>query len=102
MWSMAFWAVLVSVTTNQALLLTATSRLRLESSVAVIAALANIGLSIYLVTRLGSLGVLLSTIGSFLVFMVGPQEWEVRRVLAGKYLPEAASVIQAEPRETAC
>ena len=105
MWCMAFWAVLVATTTNQALLLTATSRLKLESSVALIAAVANVFLSIHLVTRLGSLGVLLSTIVSFLVFMIGPQEWEVRRVLTGKYLPAAEAVVQVvqqEPRGRAC
>ena len=91
LWCMAFWALLVSVTTNQALLLTATGRLKLEAAVAVIAAVANLFLSIHLVTRLGSVGVILSTILSFLIFMVGPQQWEVGRVLAGRYLSRQAA-----------
>ena len=86
LWLMAFWALLVSITTNQAVLLTATSRLKLEAVVAVLAAIANLYLSIHLVTRIGSAGVILATILSFLFLMVGPQEWEVRRVLAGRYL----------------
>jgi O-antigen/teichoic acid export membrane protein len=94
LWCMAGWAVLVSMTTNQALLLTATGRLKLEAAVAVIAAIANLYLSIYLVTRIGSTGVILATMISFLVVMIGPQEWEVRRVLAGKYLPNEVAVSQ--------
>lgn len=86
LWTMAAWAVLVSVTTNQALLLTATGRLRLEAGVAVLAAIVNLFLSIYLVQRIGSIGVILSTIVSFAVCMVGPQQWEVRRVLRGEFL----------------
>jgi O-antigen/teichoic acid export membrane protein len=83
MWLMAFWAVLVSVTSNQALLLTAVGKMRLETTVAVLAAVTNLALSIYLVQRLGAPGVIIATISSFLIIMVGPQEWEVRRVLAG-------------------
>ena len=83
MWLMAFWAVLVTVTSNQATLLTAVGRLRVETTVAVLAAAANLGLSIFLVQRLGSPGVILATILSFLLIMVGPQELAVRKLLAG-------------------
>lgn len=86
LWTLAGWAVLVATTTNQALLLTATGRLRLEATVAVLAAVANLGLSIYLVQRIGAEGVILSTILSFAIFMVVPQELEVRRVLRGEFL----------------
>jgi len=89
LWTLAGWAVLVTVTTNQALLLTATGRLRLEAGVAVIAAVANLGLSIVLVQRIGAEGVIVATILSFAVFMVVPQAWEVRRVLKGILLPDA-------------
>jgi len=87
LWLMAFFSFILSVTTNQALLLTATSRLRLQASVAVLSAVVNLLLSIYLVQRIGVEGVVLSTIISFLIFMLVPQAWEVRRVLKGKYLP---------------
>lgn len=90
LWTMALWAVLVATTTNQALLLTATGRLRLEATVAVIAAVVNLFLSIYLVQRIGAEGVILATILSFAVCMVVPQQMEVRRVLRGDFLaPEA-------------
>jgi O-antigen/teichoic acid export membrane protein len=87
LWTLAGWAILVATTTNQALLLTATGRLKLEATVAVIAAIANLGLSIYLVQRIGAEGVILSTILSFAIFMIVPQELEVRRVLRGEFLP---------------
>jgi O-antigen/teichoic acid export membrane protein len=87
LWLMALFAFILSITTNQALLLTATGRLRLEAAVAVIAAVANLVLSIFLVQRLGVEGVILSSIASFLLIMVVPQAWEVKRVLQGRYLP---------------
>jgi len=102
LWTLAGWAILVATTTNQALLLTATGRLRLEAAVAVLAAIANLGLSIYLVQRIGAEGVILSTILSFAIFMIVPQELEVRRVLRGDFLPavvpeeEAHAVAMAE------
>jgi O-antigen/teichoic acid export membrane protein len=86
LWTMAAWAVLVSATTNQALLLTAVGRLRLETTVAVLAAVANLALSIVLVQRIGAEGVILATFLSFAVFMIVPQELEVRRVLRGDFL----------------
>ncbi|RRA47455.1 lipopolysaccharide biosynthesis protein [Acidipila sp. EB88] len=96
LWCMALWAVLVSATTNQSIVLTATGRLRLEASVAVAAAAANLFLSIHLVKVLGPVGVILSTILSFLILMLGPQEFEVRRVLSGKYLKSPFSPQEAE------
>ena len=89
LWLMATFAFVSAVTTNQALLLTATGRLRLEASVAALAAAANLLLSIYLVQRIGVNGVILSTLVSFLIFMLLPQAWEVRRVLEGRYLPRS-------------
>ncbi len=87
LWLMAAFAFVMTVTSTQALLLTATGRLHLETSVAVLAAVSNLLLSIWLVQRIGPEGVILSTLLSFLVFMLVPQQWEVNRVLAGSYLP---------------
>jgi O-antigen/teichoic acid export membrane protein len=90
LWLMAAFSVVIATTTNQAMLLTATGRLRLEATVAVIAASANLWLSIMLVKWIGSEGVILGTLLSFAVFMVLPQAREVRRVLAGEFLPRTA------------
>jgi O-antigen/teichoic acid export membrane protein len=95
-WLMAFFAFVVSATNNQSLVLAATGRLTIETTVAVLAAIANLALSIHLVKRMGVEGVILGTIISFLVVMIVPQGWEVRRVLAGRYLP----VLSSEETET--
>lgn len=84
LWLMAFFAFLMAPTTNQALLLAAVGRLRLKATVAVLAAVSNLLLSVYLVRRIGAEGVILATILSFAIFMVVPQAWEVRRVLRGR------------------
>ncbi len=98
LWLMAFFAFLISATTNQALLLAAVGRLRLEATVAVLAAVSNLWLSIYLVQRIGPEGVILATILSFAVFMVVPQAWEVNRVLRGHYLePQSQSQTDTFP-----
>ena len=96
LWTMAGWAILVAATTNQALLLTATGRLKLETTVAVLAAFANLGLSIFLVQRIGAEGVILSTILSFAIFMIVPQQLEVRRVLRGDFLSASASELEQQ------
>jgi O-antigen/teichoic acid export membrane protein len=100
LWLMALFAFIMSVTTNQALLLSATGRLRLEATVAVLAAAVNLLLSIHLVKTMGVEGVILSTILSFLIVMIGPQAWEVRRVLRGRYLPDAPVLPAANAHET--
>ena len=87
LWLMAAFNLIMAATTNQAFLLNATRRLRVEAVVAVLAAAVNLGLSIFLVQRIGTEGVIASTIFSFLFCMIVPQELEVRRVLAGRYLP---------------
>jgi O-antigen/teichoic acid export membrane protein len=89
LWLMAFFSFVVSATNNQSLLLAATGRLTVETTVAVLAAIANLALSIHLVKIMGVEGVILGTILSFLLVMIVPQWWEVRRVLAGRYLPVA-------------
>jgi O-antigen/teichoic acid export membrane protein len=88
LWTMASWAIVSSITTNQAMLLTATGRLKVEAGVAVLAAVANLGLSIFLVDRIGAEGVILATVLSFAVFMIVPQGMEANRVLRGDFLPD--------------
>ena len=87
---MSGWVVLLALTVNQAMLLAATRRIRIQAIASGAAALANIALSIVLVQRLGTLGVLLATIASYLVFIVVPQTWEVRRILAGTFVKAGA------------
>lgn len=85
LWLMAAYVVVNCITTNQALLLTATRRLRLEASAAVLAAAVNIWITIRWVQAFGIDGVMMGTLVSFAACMVLPQAWEVGRVLDGKY-----------------
>lgn len=86
LWSMCFWAVLVATTINQAALMAATQRLKVQAISSSLAALLNLCLSIVLVQRIGALGVLLATIVSYLLLVALPQAWEVGRILRGRYL----------------
>jgi len=81
LWTMALWAILYSVTTNQAALFAATQRLRIQTISAVVAAIANLWLSIYLIQRIGTLGVIIGSIASYAVFILIPQSLEVQRIL---------------------
>ncbi len=86
LWGMCFWIVLLAITVNQAALLAATQRLVLQAVCGGLAAVVNLTLSIVLVERIGVIGVLLATIISYLLFIILPQAWEVRRILRGRYL----------------
>jgi O-antigen/teichoic acid export membrane protein len=95
LWSMCFWAVLLSITVNQATLLAATQRVQFQAVYASFTAILNLVLSIVLVQRFGAIGVLSATIISYLLCVILPQTWDVRRVLRGRYLK--AQMEQVEP-----
>jgi O-antigen/teichoic acid export membrane protein len=99
LWLMALYIVLNCATTNQAMLLTATRRLKLEAAVAVLAAVVNLALTVHWVRSMGPEGVMLGTLTSFATCMVLPQAWEVRRVLRGVYLrPAEAAYTPTNPQ----
>ncbi|HKR26879.1 MAG TPA: oligosaccharide flippase family protein [Terriglobales bacterium] len=93
LWFMALWAVVYSLTTNQACLLAATQRLQLQAVIGVVSVIINLALSIYLVQRIGSLGAIIGTLTSYIVFVIAPQTWEVRNILRGRYLRAADAAI---------
>jgi O-antigen/teichoic acid export membrane protein len=97
LWCMCFWAVLYSICTNQAALLAATQRLRLQAAMGTLAAILNLVLSVVLVKRYGPIGVLSATIISYLLFIVLPQTWEVRRILRGRYLKPQTEQVEPIP-----
>jgi O-antigen/teichoic acid export membrane protein len=86
LWSMCFWAVLLSIAVNQSTLLAATQRLQLQAVYSSLTAILNLVLSIVFVRRFGAIGVLSATIVSYLLCIILPQTWEVRRILRGRYL----------------
>ncbi len=60
--------------------------LLLQTGCSSLTAIMNLVLSVVLAHRLGPIGVLLATIVSYLLFVILPQTWEVRRILSGRYL----------------
>lgn len=89
LWLMALWAIVYSISTNQACLLAATQRIRLQALTSTLSVILNLALSLYLVRRIGSMGAIVGTLVSYLVFILVPQGWEVRNILRGRYLRTA-------------
>lgn len=79
--AMAAWSVIYGSTTAQSCLLAALNRTRRQAVLSILAAAVNICLSVLLVQRIGSLGVILGTIASYLLVLVVPQTIIVERVL---------------------
>jgi O-antigen/teichoic acid export membrane protein len=86
LWAMCLWAIVLSLTTNQACLLAATQRVSLQALTSSMAAVLNLVLSIILVQHIGPIGAILATLISYLIFIVLPQHWEVRNILHGRYM----------------
>jgi len=78
--AMGIWAVINGFMSVESCLLAALNRTRAQAVLSVIAAVLNIALSLLLVRRIGSLGVIGGTILSYLVVLVVPQSLIVRRV----------------------
>lgn len=78
---MCAWVVIMAFTMNQSTLMGATFRVRKQAVYGSIAAAVNLILSIVWVRRMGSVGVLLGTIVSYIVFVVAMQIREVHSIL---------------------
>jgi O-antigen/teichoic acid export membrane protein len=79
--AICLWTLINSVMDLQSCLLIATNRVKLQGILSAIAAAANILISICLVQRIGSLGVVLGTILSYVFVLIVPQAFMVHRVL---------------------
>jgi O-antigen/teichoic acid export membrane protein len=84
---MCVWIVICAFATNQSLLMGATYRIGKQAIAAIGSVLANLTLSIIWVKTMGTNGVILATIVSLLIFIVGLQAWQVKRILRGDFLP---------------
>jgi O-antigen/teichoic acid export membrane protein len=84
---MCVWMVICVFCTNQSCLMGATSRVSKQAISSLLSAVVNLGLSILWIKTMGTEGVILATIVSYLVFIVAVQSWEVRRILRGDFLP---------------
>jgi O-antigen/teichoic acid export membrane protein len=91
--TICLWTLINSVMDLQGCLLIATNRVRLQGTLSAIATVANILISIYLVQRIGTLGVIFGTILSYASLLIIPQAFMVHRVL---YKPVETPPLQVQ------
>lgn len=82
-WLMCCWILISTFMNNTATVLIARSKTRVQAWCSLVAAVANLWLSMYLVPRIGSSGAVLGTIGSYLLILVIPQTWIAWRIIHG-------------------
>jgi O-antigen/teichoic acid export membrane protein len=92
---MCVWMFIFAITLNQSCLMGATYRVGKQAIYGILAAAANLILSILWVKTIGSAGVLIATIVSYLVFIVAMQTWEVRRILRGDFFAGSRNGIRS-------
>ena len=78
---MCIWILICTFMANTATVLAATNETKMQAWLSVATAVLNLGGSIWLVQRIGLSGVILGTIGSYVLVLVGPQTWKVIQVL---------------------
>ena len=84
---MCIWVLISTFMNNTATVLVAKGETRLQAWCSLAAAVLNLALSIYWVQRIGAAGVILGTIVSYFVILVGPQTWKVYHVLRAETPP---------------
>jgi O-antigen/teichoic acid export membrane protein len=89
--AICIWIVISTGMDLEACFLAAINRVRLQGALSIVAAVLNLGLSIYFVKRIGPLGVILGTIISYAVTLIGPQTWIVWR---GLYHPPKQPAVE--------
>ncbi|HEY4011333.1 MAG TPA: oligosaccharide flippase family protein [Acidobacteriaceae bacterium] len=92
------WTLMSTGMDLQACFLAAINRVRMQGVLSIVAAGLNLWLSIVLLKRIGSLGVVLGTIISYVVTLVVPQTWIVWR---GLYHPPHRELVSSVPVEAA-
>lgn len=79
---MGIWSLIFSAMNSQSCLLASSGRVKIQMIYSVVAAAVNLILSIVLVQRLGLVGVIMGTVGAYLICIVVPQSLEVERSLS--------------------
>lgn len=88
---MCVWMSIYALTTNQSCLMGATDKVGRQAVSSIAAAVFNLSFSIYLAPRLGSMGVLLATVVSYVLFVLFVQVGEVRTILSRASIEEVSS-----------
>lgn len=76
---MGVWSIIYGAMSSQSCLLASAGRIKIQAIYSAVAAAVNLLLSIILVQKLGLTGVIMGTIGAFLICVVVPQSLEIRR-----------------------
>jgi len=89
---MCVWILICTYCSNISGVLMATGKTKMQAWLSVVAAVLNVVASVWLVQRLGSTGVILGTVGSYVLLLIGPQTWQVIQILrsprgAGEFSP---------------
>lgn len=79
--AMGAWILISTFMANTSTVLLATNETKMQAQLSVLAAAVNLGLSIWWVQRIGSIGVILATIASYVLVLVIPQTLQVLKVL---------------------
>jgi O-antigen/teichoic acid export membrane protein len=86
--AMSTWALISGCMTFESCLLAALNRTRAQAVLSIVAAGVNIVLSVILVQRVGSVGVIAATIVSYVVVLIVPQSMIVRDLWKNNLVPE--------------
>jgi len=78
---MGIWSLIYNAMSCQSCLLASAGRVKIQMIYSIVASVVNLVLSIVLVQRLGLVGVIMGTVGAFLICIVVPQSLEVERSL---------------------
>lgn len=96
---MGVWSLINSAMLSQSCLLAGSGRVKVQMIFSIVAAIVNLALSITLVQMLGLTGVILGTVGAFLLCIIVPQSLEVGRAMRDERLGvlKTNSFGQADP-----
>ncbi|MHB1865679.1 MAG: lipopolysaccharide biosynthesis protein [Acidobacteriaceae bacterium] len=95
--AMCVWTLISTMMNNEATLLVAANEIRLQTALSLVAAAVNLFLSIILVQRIGAIGVILGTIVSYILVLIGPQTWKTTNVLKNLKSDESRQLAHDNP-----
>jgi O-antigen/teichoic acid export membrane protein len=93
---MGIWSVIYVAMSTQSCLLASTGRLKAQMVYSMLAAIVNLLLSITLVQRIGLTGVIMGTVGAFLICVVLPQTLQVKSILYGSDIESGSNTLGRE------
>jgi O-antigen/teichoic acid export membrane protein len=74
---MCIWVMISTYMNNTACVMVAINETRIQAWASALSAVVNLAATVWLVQRVGLVGVILGTVGSYLLVLVAPQTWQV-------------------------